>query len=179
MTAPNHCVLDGTVGIAPRRPDSNCEDMGGLQFQDMAGEVPRPNEHLSAKDFKQVEMLLQRAWRMLPTLSFDIHVANAMGTISPSVISTANDNLIAGDIDVAPTGTTGEYVVTLPGGAAALPAATRSPVASLVKADNYANSGDAANVTVYAYTSTTITIRVRDFTGVLSGVGATVRVDVF
>lgn len=177
MTAPSHCVLEGAVGDPPRRPASNCEDMGGLQLQDDATNPPRPNEHLSALDFKQVEMLLQRAVKMSSTLCIDMHVAIGMGTVLASAIVSVNESILVLEVTVAPTGTTGEYLVTIPPGR--LPAFNRSPVATLLKADNYANSGDAANATVYAYTSTTITIRVRDFTGILTGVGATVRVDVF
>lgn len=179
MTAPSHCVLEGdpTNGIAPRRPDALCEDMGGLQFQDDPNDPPRPNEHMSAKDFKQVEMLVQRLAKMMPTLSIDLHVSTGMGTVNPSAVACGHSTVTTSSITAAPTGTTGEYTITLP--ANVLPVSNRRPVAKLGSADNYANSGDAADVTVYSYTETSIVIRVRDFTGALTGVGATVRVDVF
>ena len=71
MTAPAHCVLEGTTGVVPRWPDDACNDLGGLNFQDDATDPPFPDQTPSALDFKQIEMLLQRAMRMLPALSID------------------------------------------------------------------------------------------------------------
>jgi len=73
MTAPSHCVLEGTVGVSPRRPLTNSADTGGLNFQDAVGEkAPIPDVHPSALDFKQMEMLLARVFINIPALSVDV-----------------------------------------------------------------------------------------------------------
>lgn len=124
MTAPNHCVLEGTVGIAPRRPDSACEDMGGLQFQDAVGPdvSPNPNEHLSARDYKQVEMLLQRTLRMVPLLTVEVTATGSTHTLLS--VTSAVDTLNSSNVTVTHNAT-GIFTIAWP--ASSLPPKTRGP----------------------------------------------------
>lgn len=123
MTAPNYCVLEGdpTNGIAPRRPDALCEDMGGLQFQDDPNEPPRANEHMSAKDFKQVEMLVQRLTKMAPALRVDVSIG-----MSPTVsnVLSVNSTLTTSNVTISRIGA-GHYRITWPSGS--LPATRCAP----------------------------------------------------
>lgn len=177
MATPDYPVFEGDGGLnTPKRPVA-ATDLGGLYKVNDIGWEPDPEKHVTAEDVLQWEMCIERIGRMIPVLSVDFHVSNAMGTENPSAVACVNLGVVTTDITVAKTGTTGEYVVTIPSGV--IPPSNLRPMATLSKSDSYSNSGDSANVTVYSYTSTTITIRVRDFTGVLTGVGASVRVDVF
>ena len=115
MTAPSYCVLEGDPanGIAPRRPDALCEDMGGLQFQDDPNDPPRPNEHLAAADFKQVEMLVQRAWRMTPVLKVFFNLSDTTPTIG--YVLSCRDSLTTNTVTVARV-SQGRYTITWPSG---------------------------------------------------------------
>lgn len=113
MTAPSgYCVLDGDGGSnLPKVPASDCEDMGGLYFTDDTANPPRTHEHLSSKDFMQVEMLVQRAWQMLPLLT--IWASGTAGGATVNAIRTGIAALTTASVTAAHV-STGTYSFTLP-----------------------------------------------------------------
>lgn len=119
MTAPEHFILAGTSGVPPRRPAADCEDFGGLLFTNDVIDTPDVNEHLAAQDFKQVEMCLQGALRMIPLLSVDFTghattpTVDAVMAPNPA-LTTSTVTFVRADV--------GEYTLAWPAGS--LPAAT-------------------------------------------------------
>jgi hypothetical protein len=126
MTAPSYCVLDGTTGVAPARPDALCEAMGGLQFQDDVENPPRTHEHISSKDFMQQSMLIERLCRMMPVLVVEFTATT--GDITAKNIVSAVDSLTAANVTVDWAGGETYLVVSWP--ASSLPAKTREPIAT-------------------------------------------------
>lgn len=171
MTAPNYCVLEGdpTNAIAPRRPDVLCEDMGGLQFQDSATFPPRPNEHVSAKDFKQVEMLVQRLCRMMPVLVVEVTGTGTSHTLLS--VTSAVDSLTAANVTIT-HGPDGVFAIAWPSGK--LPAKTRKP---------HAYTTDTASTTVSIFPAQTansvIVATVSSATGVPGNFTTTYAIEIF
>lgn len=70
MTAPSYAVYNGTTGVAPRMLTDDCEDLGGLFFENAVGaNSPDPHRHPSALDFMQLAQTIQRHGCMVPVLS--------------------------------------------------------------------------------------------------------------
>lgn len=123
MTAPNYCVLDGTTGVSPARPDVLCEAMGGLQYQNSVTHPPLQNQHVFAEDFKQHSMLIERLCRMMPVLVVEFEYET--GAVTVVRVLSAVDAVTIADIAVATVGGT-HFDVSWASGS--LPTKTRSAI---------------------------------------------------
>lgn len=170
MTAPNYCVLEGDPvnGISPRRPDALCEDMGGLQFQDDPNDPPRPNEHLAAADFKQVEMLVQRLAKMSPMMTIEFSVSGTTVTVTRVVCVRAS---------VTTSSITATYVsgghYTFAWASGTLPAATRYPRI------NSSNSSDTVMMSTQMTAASTVTVWITNEDGSPSNTTGTLSIDIW
>lgn len=124
MSSPDYCTFDGDSGsgVAPYRP--GVDDVGGAAFEN-AARPPIPGQMPSAEDWNQISMLVTRACRMMPTLSFTVKFYSA-GTPTVELVC-ANDGLSSGDLTVTYPGT-GHTRVVWPVGS--LPAKRISPKAT-------------------------------------------------
>jgi hypothetical protein len=168
MAAPAYPVYEGDgAGKTPRRPTA-AVDLGGLDLIDSSRLPPQNRVELSATDYMQATMSLERVARMAPILVFDVAV---IAGASATILSCVNDSVVAGDLvvsDVSP----GKYRITLPG--SKLPQLRGSPIAQMSLMQ-----GDACASHVYAYQQTFVDVSIYDGNGVLTANPATIKVKVF
>jgi hypothetical protein len=156
MTSPAYPVFEGDGGAnAPKRPTA-AVDLGGLDFVDSVKYPPKDRERLSASDYMQVTMSLERMARCMPVLVADLVLETAGGQETISVNST-HDGLTTVNV-VTTEVSSGVYRVTYPTNM--LPVPNGRPMASVV----YSN-GLVAVVDVPTYTSTTVDLHTMDFAG--------------
>jgi hypothetical protein len=159
MTSPAYPVFEGDGGThAPKRPTA-AVDLGGLDFVDSVKYPPKDRERLSATDYMQATMSLERLARVTPVMLVD-----ALGDTTDTgttAVASVNDALTTANV-VTTRVDAGKYRVTYPSGK--LPAANSAPVAQIIKA-----AGGIASVEVNAYTSTTVDVWAYDFAGSVSG----------
>lgn len=108
MTSPTYPVFEGDGGAnTPLRPVAETH-LGGLQFQDHPTKPPADKRRMSATDFMQTTMTVERAARMVPALVVDV---DGTGTLAISGVICTNDAVTASSVSVT-SAATGSYVVT-------------------------------------------------------------------
>lgn len=148
MTAPAHCVLDGTTGVAPRLPDDLCADFGGLNFQDDIENPPYPDQQPSAWHWKQISQVLQRVARTAAVCQIDFTGGASAATVD-CVRSMSNPVMASGGFEIVRTAT-GTYEVRFASGVMPPRNGKRPDVVAAANGRAYATqSGNV--VTVYMY----------------------------
>lgn len=156
MTSPLYPVFEGDGGVnVPKRPTASV-DLGGLDFVDSIKYPPKDRERISASDFMQITMSVERIARCIPVLIADLQLETAGGQVTLSVYS-VNDALTVANV-VTTEVSSGVYRVTFP--ASSLPTANGRPVAQVIN-----SNGSVAVVDARAYTSTTVDLHTIDFSG--------------
>lgn len=172
MTSPVYPVFEGDGGSnLPKRPTASV-DLGGLDFVDSVEYPPKDREILSATDYLQFTMSLERVARTIPMLRADVYGYAAMtpGTATTNVVS-VNGTLTTANVTVERLAL-GKYRVTYPTGK--LPTANSKPVAILLK-----GAGGTASAEVTAFTSTTVDVWTYNFGGALSNTDVYFTVEVY
>lgn len=169
MTSPVYPVFEGDGGVnAPKRPTADV-DLGGLSFVDSVKYPPKDRERLSATDYMQATMSLERVARMIPVLI----VEGGLETGGPGIdaVVSVNDALTTGNISVTEN-SSGVYTVSIPSGK--LPTSSGRPVVELVN-----GSGNVSQIDVASYTATSIVLNARDYAGSLTGNTAVFKLKVY
>lgn len=170
MTSPVYPVFEGDGGVnAPKRPTASV-DLGGLSFTDSVKYPPKDRERLSATDYMQVTMSLERIARMSPVLIVDILVDDVPDLAVVGVTS-VNDVLTTANV-VPSRLSLGKYRITIPSGK--LPTANGRPSVEMCGTANGVGA-----VGIDAYTATTFDIDVRDYAGTLVDGGTYVKLKVY
>jgi len=170
MTSPAYPVFEGDGGTnAPKRPTA-AVDLGGLDFVDSVKYPPKDRERLSATDYMQTTMSLERMARCLPVLVADLILETAGGQETVSVTS-VNDGLTTVNVVTTEVGS-GVYRVTYP--ANMLPVSVGRPSAIVT----YSN-GLVAHVDVSTYTATTVDLAAFDYDGNGTPDGCYVKLSVY
>lgn len=160
MTAPAYNILDGDGGAnQPRLPAEDCEDMGGLYFEDSVTHPPRSHEQMSALDFMQVERLVQRIMQTAPL----VRIWATGGAVAPTVnaVRSMSANVASGSVTLGRTGV-GVYTFTL--AASALPSSPGHPSAQPI--------GAAWVQVVASQAGNVITVTMTDAAGVATDAGS-------
>lgn len=171
MTSPVYPVYEGDGGLnAPKRPTASV-DLGGLDFVDSVKYPPKDRERLSATDYMQTTMSLERIARMVPVLIVDVLVDDVPDLTVVNVVST-NDALTTANVTPSRL-SLGKYRITIPSGK--LPTANSRP--SVEICGPIGSVG--AIVGLEAYTATTFDIEVRDYAGALVDGNTYVKLKVY
>lgn len=170
MTSPVYPVFEGDGGVnAPKRPTADV-DLGGLSFIDSVKYPPKDRERLSATDYMQATMSLERVARMIPVLIVDATLVTSPSAM-PLYVLSVNDALTTANVTISETGT-GAYRVTIPSGK--LPTAAASPEATII-----GNGSGVCMAGITASTATTFDIIVRDYAGSATTASSKVRLRVY
>lgn len=157
MSTPLYPVFDGDGTHAPKRPVAST-DLGGLYKSDVLGYEPDPESQVTAADVKQWMMCIEAMGRMIPLLRVTCHVETGMGTAVPLFASCVNSTVTTAEISITEV-SPGVYRVSWLSGR--IPSLSGAPTVS-----NLISSGGLPCVaSVLSYTSTSVDIDVRDFTG--------------
>jgi len=102
MTTPTFCTFDGDPlnAVYPARP--TVDEMGGAAFVDDDLYPPVPEQNVTAADVNEMQNLLTRACRMIPTASFWVRKNGATMTLLG--FKSCNDLLLNTDISVSTDG---------------------------------------------------------------------------
>lgn len=170
MTSPVYPVYEGDGGVnAPKRPTADV-DLGGLGFVDSVKYPPKDRERLSATDYMQVTMSLERIARMTPVLVADFDIEVGL-TGNPDYVVCVNDTVTTASVTLSET-SSGHYRVTIPAGK--IPTANCKP-----KVDVINSGGAVASVEIASYSATQFNLVAYDFAGSATGNSATVKLSVY
>lgn len=155
MATPTYPVFDGDGTHAPKRPVAST-DLGGLYKANAIGYEPDPETQVTAEDCKQWMMCIEALGRMVPLLRVTCHVETGMGTAVPLFASCVNSTVTTAEISITEV-SAGRYRVSWLAGR--IPALSGAPTVSNIVASL------PCVASIHSYTSTSVDIDVRDFTG--------------
>src|SRR5512136_2105256 len=128
MASPTYPVYEGYGTHSPKRPTATA-DLGGLDFSDSQRLPPKNRVELSATDYMQTTMSLERIARMAPTLMANMVLVTSGSPVPATGISCVNNNVLAADVVITNTAT-GKYTIAYP--ANKLPSPNMHPIAVIV-----------------------------------------------
>lgn len=141
MTIPTFCTLtgDSVNGVFPYKP--SVADMGGAAFVNDDVYPPKEEENVTAEAVNQMQKLIERACRMMPTASF--HVSLTSSAVTLIGFRDASDNLSTSNISVSLNDhfSTGNTVIQIRWPLHSLPQAAIGPTVSRISKTNTDTTG--------------------------------------